>query len=190
MPLIVKFPNNRRFSVAEGYQSLVDIPSLIRDVVERPTRTSEGDDGITKERAFSESFGIHQQTHSQGKLERNLRGSQKGYFQRRDSTCVQFVSRCRRGVLVTERSRLTTGTGTTSPRTDSLLSELRASTKSERGPLPSSNFFERGEESAILEKLELSAIPDREERDLLPFEGGLMTHLFTNFDNLCANERS
>ena len=58
VPLMIKFPNNKRFSVRNGYQSLVDIPNLIREVVEDNNITS---DTITKEQAFSESFGIHYQ---------------------------------------------------------------------------------------------------------------------------------
>ncbi|MDE1865504.1 MAG: sulfatase [Candidatus Micrarchaeota archaeon] len=55
VPLIIKYPRGRRFRKRKGYQSLVDLPRLVMDVV------GGGDDSaITSEVAFSESFGdIH-----------------------------------------------------------------------------------------------------------------------------------
>lgn len=60
VPLLVKFPNNQKFPVRSGYQSLVDIPDLIKSVVE-VGRSSYTTDTLTKEYAYSESFGIHYQ---------------------------------------------------------------------------------------------------------------------------------
>ncbi len=58
VPLMIKFPNNRKFQVKNGYQSLVDLPKLIHEVIEEGNVTN---DTLTRDRAFSESFGIHYQ---------------------------------------------------------------------------------------------------------------------------------
>ncbi|MCL4399638.1 sulfatase [Candidatus Parvarchaeota archaeon] len=52
IPLIIKYPNGKKFLRREGYQSIVDIPSLIKNVMEG------GDDSaLTRETAFSEAYG-------------------------------------------------------------------------------------------------------------------------------------
>jgi hypothetical protein len=59
IPLIVKYPQNKVPVVkAEGYQSLVYIPRLIRGVVEH----DYGNDALTEPVVFSESFGIPHQS--------------------------------------------------------------------------------------------------------------------------------
>ena len=53
VPLIIKFPNNKKIELKNEYQSLVDIPNLIENV-------SEGNlIDISKEFVFSESYGFH-----------------------------------------------------------------------------------------------------------------------------------
>ncbi|MDE1856699.1 MAG: sulfatase [Candidatus Micrarchaeota archaeon] len=52
IPLIVKYPGSRKFKRREGYQSLVNIPDLIHDVI------GSGDDSrLTTRTAFSEAYG-------------------------------------------------------------------------------------------------------------------------------------
>ncbi len=54
IPMIVKYPRNRKSSDSKGYQSLVDIPLLINQVAE-----GGGDEGpLSSESVFSESFGM------------------------------------------------------------------------------------------------------------------------------------
>jgi arylsulfatase A-like enzyme len=53
VPLIIKFPNNKKIELKNEYQSLVDIPNLIENV-------SEGNlIDISNEFVFSESYGFH-----------------------------------------------------------------------------------------------------------------------------------
>ncbi|MGC8651482.1 MAG: hypothetical protein ACP5RX_02630, partial [Minisyncoccia bacterium] len=52
IPLIVKFPGNRKIEIKKGYQSLTSIPRLIENVIDGNIQ-----DAITEEIAFSESFG-------------------------------------------------------------------------------------------------------------------------------------
>ena len=51
VPLIIKYPKNRKFNVAEGYQSLVDLSYLTENAIDNNFVD------ITKEKAFSESWG-------------------------------------------------------------------------------------------------------------------------------------
>ena len=52
IPLIIKFPNGKKYPKREGYQSLVNIPKTIKDVMEG------GDDSaLTKPVVFSEAYG-------------------------------------------------------------------------------------------------------------------------------------
>jgi arylsulfatase A-like enzyme len=52
IPLIIKYPNQRKFKKKEGYQSLVNIKRLIHSIIEG------GDDSVlTKEVEFSETYG-------------------------------------------------------------------------------------------------------------------------------------
>jgi arylsulfatase A-like enzyme len=52
VPLIIKYPKGKKFKARKGYQSLVNVPKLIEEVVEG------GDDSsITTENAFSEAYG-------------------------------------------------------------------------------------------------------------------------------------
>ena len=53
VPLVVKFPGNKRIKVRNGYQSLARLYDLVLNVVE-----GNYDDVITTDVAFSESFGI------------------------------------------------------------------------------------------------------------------------------------
>lgn len=53
VPLIVKFPGNRRINVRKGYQSLTRLYDLVLNVIE-----GNYEDVITTDIAFSESFGI------------------------------------------------------------------------------------------------------------------------------------
>ncbi len=53
VPLIVKYPKGRRFKRREGYQSISSIPALIESVLK-----GGGDGALTKDRAFSESYGM------------------------------------------------------------------------------------------------------------------------------------
>ncbi len=52
VPLIIKYPKSKKFRKREGYQSLVDIPRLIKDIIK-----GEDDRAITKDKAFGEAFG-------------------------------------------------------------------------------------------------------------------------------------
>ena len=130
---------------------MVDIPSLIKDVIEQPTRTSGGDDALTKQRAFSESFGIHQQLIPKGNWKEIYEVHRKAIFKdgfkltlNLSNDVVEEFSYRKKPLDHRDRDHAAVA--------DSLLSELRAPAKSERSPIPS-NFFEGGEESAILEKL-------------------------------------
>lgn len=52
IPLIIKYPNNKKFEPREGYQSLVKIYDLIKSIMEG------GDDSVLfSETAFSETYG-------------------------------------------------------------------------------------------------------------------------------------
>ena len=148
VPLIVKFPNNRKCPVAEGYQSLVDIPSVIRSVIESG---SAGDDALTKERAFSESFGIHYQFMPKGNSkEKEIYEVRRKAIYKNGYKLVLNLSHdvveefSYRKKPLDHRDHV--------PVADSLLSELRASTRLQSEPLPLDSFG-REEESAILEKL-------------------------------------
>jgi len=52
VPLIVKFPNSFKFKTKDGYQSLVDLPTLILNSIEGNYID------ITRETVFSESYGL------------------------------------------------------------------------------------------------------------------------------------
>jgi len=144
VPLIIKFPNNRRFPVAEGYQSLVEIPSLIKDVIESGTR----DDALTRKQAFSESFGIHYQFIPKGNWKdaydvRRKAIYKNGYklvFNLSHDIIEEFSYRKK---PLDRKDNVTVA--------DALLSELRDSTRQSE-PLPSATFG-REEELVILEKL-------------------------------------
>lgn len=52
IPLIIKYPNSKRYTLKNGYQSITSIKALIKDIV------NGGDDGVlTTPNAFAESFG-------------------------------------------------------------------------------------------------------------------------------------
>ncbi len=52
VPLIIKYPNSKKFEKKEGYQSTVNLFKLIKSIL------NEGDDSVlTTETAFSESYG-------------------------------------------------------------------------------------------------------------------------------------
>ncbi len=52
IPMVIKYPNSKKFPKKSGYQSLVNISNLIKSVMEG------GNDGaLTKETAFSEAYG-------------------------------------------------------------------------------------------------------------------------------------
>lgn len=54
VPMIIKYPKNRKFERREGYQSLVNLPKTILSAAEG------GDDGdLTGELAFSEAYGLN-----------------------------------------------------------------------------------------------------------------------------------
>ena len=54
VPLIIKYPRNRKFEARRGHQSLVNLPKTIIEVVEG------GDDhSLTTETAFSEAYGLN-----------------------------------------------------------------------------------------------------------------------------------
>ncbi|MDE1869312.1 MAG: sulfatase [Candidatus Micrarchaeota archaeon] len=52
VPLIVKYPHNRKFKKRNGYQSLVNIPDFVRDVIH-----GSDDRNLTSEVVFSEAYG-------------------------------------------------------------------------------------------------------------------------------------
>ncbi len=52
VPLIIKFPENRKIEQKEGYQSLTGIPDIIKNAVEK-----NFEDTLTNDVSFSESFG-------------------------------------------------------------------------------------------------------------------------------------
>ncbi|MEM4171109.1 MAG: sulfatase-like hydrolase/transferase [Thermoplasmata archaeon] len=52
VPLIIKFPGNKKLKIFEGNQNLVNLPGQILNVIE-----GNIDDFLTKEEVFSESFG-------------------------------------------------------------------------------------------------------------------------------------
>jgi hypothetical protein len=54
VPLMVKFPHNEKVTPSEGYQSLTNLPLLIKRVAEGESYRDE----LTSEYAFSEAFGI------------------------------------------------------------------------------------------------------------------------------------
>jgi len=51
VPLIVKYPKNKKFNVTQGYQSLVDLRYLIENAIDNNYID------ITKEKVFSEAWG-------------------------------------------------------------------------------------------------------------------------------------
>lgn len=52
IPMIIKYPNSKKFSKKKGYQSLTGIPKLIKEIKEN------GDDSsFTKDAVFSEAYG-------------------------------------------------------------------------------------------------------------------------------------
>jgi len=52
VPLIVKFPDSKKIPIMQGYQSLIDLPDLIKNVLEGNIID------ITKKSVFSESYGF------------------------------------------------------------------------------------------------------------------------------------
>ena len=52
IPLIIKYPKGKRYKKRNGYQSLVKIPELIRDVID-----GRDDGAITEKRVFAETYG-------------------------------------------------------------------------------------------------------------------------------------
>ncbi|MCW1301601.1 MAG: sulfatase [Candidatus Parvarchaeota archaeon] len=54
VPMVIKYPKNRKFERKKGYQSLVNLPKVI------VSATEGGDDSdLTTESAFSESYGLN-----------------------------------------------------------------------------------------------------------------------------------
>jgi arylsulfatase A-like enzyme len=52
VPLVIKYPHGKKFRAVKGYQSLVSIPKLIKEIIEG------GDDAaLTTDNAFAESYG-------------------------------------------------------------------------------------------------------------------------------------
>ena len=52
IPLIIKYPNGKKFEAKKGYQNLVYLPKLIKDVLD------DGDDSsVYSETTFSEAYG-------------------------------------------------------------------------------------------------------------------------------------
>lgn len=51
VPLIIKYPKNRKFIKRTGYQSLANVPDLIMDIIE-----GKDDRRLTTEKAFAESY--------------------------------------------------------------------------------------------------------------------------------------
>ncbi len=52
IPLIIKYPNSRKFWKKSGYQSLVNLHDTIKNITE-----GGNDDGLTTDTAFSEAYG-------------------------------------------------------------------------------------------------------------------------------------
>jgi arylsulfatase A-like enzyme len=52
VPLIIKFPKNKKVQIKKGYQSLVKIPNLIKNIID-----GNIEDVITTDSAFSENYG-------------------------------------------------------------------------------------------------------------------------------------
>jgi arylsulfatase A-like enzyme len=52
VPLIIKYPGNRKFEKKEGYQNLVYMPKLIKSILE-----GSDDNAIYSETTFSEAYG-------------------------------------------------------------------------------------------------------------------------------------
>lgn len=68
IPLIIKYPKNKKFPVFSGYQSIVDLNFLIKNVVEGNIID------ITKDKAFSEAWGF------QNNLNKEMRMKDNGRF--------------------------------------------------------------------------------------------------------------
>jgi len=52
VPLIIKFPKNRKIQIEKGYQSLIKIPDLIKNIID-----GNIENVITTNSAFSENYG-------------------------------------------------------------------------------------------------------------------------------------
>jgi len=63
VPLIIKFPKNKKVKIKKGYQSLVNIPNLIFNTIE-----DNIEDVVTSDTAFSESYGFIGDLHTLSKL--------------------------------------------------------------------------------------------------------------------------
>ena len=63
VPLIIKFPKNRKIQIKKGYQSLVKIPDLIKNIID-----GNIEDVITTDSAFSENYGPQHDLNQLAKL--------------------------------------------------------------------------------------------------------------------------
>jgi len=63
VPLIIKFPKNRKIQIKKGYQSLVKIPDLIKNIID-----GNIEDVITTNSAFSENYGPQHDLNQLAKL--------------------------------------------------------------------------------------------------------------------------
>ena len=63
VPLIIKFPNNKKIQIKKGYQSLVKIPNLIKNIID-----GNIEDVITTDSAFSENYGPQHDLNQYAKL--------------------------------------------------------------------------------------------------------------------------
>lgn len=68
IPLIVKFPNNKKIKIGSGYQSLVDLKHLMENSIQGNYID------ITKEKVFSESWGY------QYKIDEKIKQFDKGLY--------------------------------------------------------------------------------------------------------------
>jgi len=63
VPLIIKFPKNKKVQIKKGYQSLVNIPSLVFNTIE-----DNIEDVLTTDTVFSESYGPYHDLNRLSKL--------------------------------------------------------------------------------------------------------------------------
>jgi arylsulfatase A-like enzyme len=145
LPLLIKFPGNRKISIGDGYQTLADIPAIVKGTVERDLEKGT----LARRAVFSESYGIHQQFIPKAKEKEIYDVQRKAIFKdgfklvynfSQDS--IEEFSFRKKSIDPSDHRDLA----------DLLISELKESTKTRNDPLAPS-VFAKGEEMVILEKL-------------------------------------
>jgi arylsulfatase A-like enzyme len=146
VPLIVKYPKNNVFSSNRGYQNLVDIPLLIKSVVEGETTS----DNITKSITFSESFGVPQKVLI-GSQRENLDKVRRAVFKDGyklvvdfpDGMIEEFTYKKRPVNLLDKKEKL-----------ESMRSELDLLADTQRSQPHETSEFQPEEELEIMDKLQ------------------------------------